>query len=176
MKKLNKKLNNQGFTLIELLAVIVILAIIMVITIPTVLNSMSSARANQLQNAADSVADWFAKEYELAAMGDFAGGADQGFNTYIASLGSGKTYLDLNQSGANATGSKLTEAVLIAAGLSNPGTNIIVGDNNPTSTVYYNTGTNRMCVILYAKQKGSFYVNSKTQAENVGKSAGCPTS
>lgn len=38
------KLNKKGFTLVELLAVIVVLAVIMVIAIPTVIDSMNSAK------------------------------------------------------------------------------------------------------------------------------------
>ena len=63
-----RKINRKGFTLIELLAVIVILAIVMVVTIPSVLRAMASAREKQFQNAADTVADWLNKQYELARM------------------------------------------------------------------------------------------------------------
>ncbi len=64
-----KKLNRKGFTLIELLAVIVILAIVLVVTIPSVISSMNSARENQLQNAVDTVSEWFTKQYEQAKLG-----------------------------------------------------------------------------------------------------------
>ena len=77
-----KKLNRKGFTLIELLAIIVILAIIMVVTIPTVLNSMSNAKESQLQNAANSVAEWFEKQYSLEKLGSVAGGADAAYTTF----------------------------------------------------------------------------------------------
>lgn len=172
----NLKLNKKGFTLIELLAVIVILAIIMVVTIPTVLNSMNRARTNQLQNAADSVSEWFTKEYELAAMGDFAGGADAAFNTYVSSLKKdtdGKkigTYQTLNSS-ESTENYKLDPNVLTAGGISNAATNIDV--NN--SYVYYNTKNSRICVVLKAQSGGSFYVNTDG-ATNKACSSGCNNS
>lgn len=189
MKKLN--LNKKGFTLIELLAVIVILAIIMVVTIPTVLSSMNNARTNQLQNAADSVAEWFTKEYELAAMGDYMGGADPAFNTFVlplkkdASNADIGTYNDLN--GTGSTNAKyLTEAVVTAAGISNAKNNIVTSASAPTtgtnttdSYVYYNTANNKMCVVLFAKRGGSFYVNTSGGNNKVcssGCNNDCPTS
>lgn len=190
-----KRLNRKGFTLIELLAVIVILALLMVIAIPTVLSSMTKARENQLQNAADSTADWFSKQYELAAMGTFAGGADTAFDTYVNGLGTYETLKGTCNTTDGVTvctpvNRPLTKEVLTAAGLSNADNNLNIGktalaanavvpekdaSNNPTneSYVYYNTTTNRFCVVLYAKDGGSFYVNSKTADKNVAKSAGC---
>lgn len=162
-----KKLNRKGFTLIELLAIIVILAIIMVVTIPTVLSSMNTARKNQLQNATDSVAEWFTKQYELANMGDIAGGADTAFNTFI---GSGNSYTSINGVGNKKT---LTTAVLEAAGIANAANNIDV--TNDASYVYYNTTNNKICVQLTAKSGGSFYVNDGTTGANVTTSSGCPT-
>lgn len=43
------KCNKKGFTLVELLAVIVVLAIIMIIAIPSVLNSMATAKKNSFK-------------------------------------------------------------------------------------------------------------------------------
>jgi len=63
-----KKLNRKGFTLIELLAIIVILAIIMVVTIPTVLGSLGSARQDTFNSSANSVAEWFEKQYGLCIL------------------------------------------------------------------------------------------------------------
>ena len=60
-----KKLNKKGFTLIELLAVIVILAVVMVVTIPSVLNSMGSARQEQFKNAVLSIQEYVQKNYDL---------------------------------------------------------------------------------------------------------------
>ena len=64
-----KKLNRKGFTLIELLAVIVILAIVMVVTIPSVLNSMESARQKQFENAIHSIEEYVQKNYDLCKVG-----------------------------------------------------------------------------------------------------------
>lgn len=63
-----KKLNRKGFTLIELLAVIVILAVVMVVTIPSVLNSMDSARKQQFKNAVETVRDYVQKNYDLCTI------------------------------------------------------------------------------------------------------------
>lgn len=173
----NLKLNKKGFTLIELLAVIVILAIIMVVTIPTVLNTMSKARTNQLQNAADSVSEWFAKQYELAAMGNFAGGAEASFNTFVNNLSCTETngtkscngtYQTLNGKSA---AHKLDSVVLTAGGVSNAEANIDLGQN-AESYVYYNTSNGRMCVVLTAKDGGSFYVNASDGVNKVC-SSGC---
>ena len=60
-----KRLNKKGFTLIELLAVIVILAVVMVVTIPSVLNSMGSARQKQLENAVHSIEEYVQKNYDI---------------------------------------------------------------------------------------------------------------
>ena len=62
-----KRLNKKGFTLIELLAVIVILAVVMVVTIPSVLNSMASARQKQLENAVHSIEEYVQKNYDICA-------------------------------------------------------------------------------------------------------------
>ena len=126
-----KKLNRKGFTLIELLAIIVILAIIMVVTIPTVLTSMNNARANQLQNAVDSVSEWFTKQYELASMGEFAGGPDKAFDNF---LGAGATFTSINDSTKK---KDLTVDVLEAAGIANAEENIDITSGK--SYVYYNT-------------------------------------
>lgn len=60
-----KRLNKKGFTLIELLAVIVILAVVMVVTIPSVLNSMASARRRQAINAIHSIEEYVQKNYDI---------------------------------------------------------------------------------------------------------------
>ena len=163
-----KKLNRKGFTLIELLAIIVILAIIMVVTIPTVLTSMNNARANQLQNAVDSVSEWFTKQYELASMGSFAGGPDAAFTTFVGSTG----FTSINDSTKK---KDLTVAVLEAAGIANAEENIDITSGK--SYVYYNTAKKKMCVQLTAKSTGSFYVNggdsTNDKEDNVDQSSGC---
>ena len=59
-----KKLNKKGFTLVELLAVIVVLAIIMVLTLPTVMNSLSSARQSSFLLYASRMLDTAADKYQ----------------------------------------------------------------------------------------------------------------
>ena len=59
-----KKLNKKGFTLVELLAVIVVLAIIMVLTLPTVMNSLSSARQSTFLLYASRMLDTAADKYQ----------------------------------------------------------------------------------------------------------------
>ena len=78
-----KKLNRKGFTLIELLAVIVVLAIIIVVTIPSVIDSMNSAKSKQLENAVGTVTEWFTKQYELDTLGaGVSDGASKEYTTF----------------------------------------------------------------------------------------------
>ena len=153
MKKLNKKLNNQGFTLIELLAVIVILAIVMVITIPTVLNSTNSAKKNAFETSAQTIADWFEKQYGLAQVNDAnltGGSLDTNFTNLCNNDGLGCT---------GTTAKTIDAATMKAAG----------GDmaNYDSATVLI--GSNgRACVTLTAKSTGKF----GTQA-NPAKSQAC---
>lgn len=136
-----KELNRKGFTLIELLAVIVILAVVMVVTIPSILNSMDKARETQLQNAADSVAEWFQKNYELANLGaEFGGGASGEYNSFVGTTGLTSTAKNLNND------------VLKAAGLGG-------GTSDVTGTVKLN-GT-KICVSLTAVSTGKFKTGSK---------------
>ena len=158
-----KKLNNKGFTLIELLAIIVILAIIMVVTIPTVLSSMNKARENQLQNAANSVAEWLSKQYELSALGTIAGGADGTFTTWLGA----SSYTTLSTA-KNFGDTAEAKNMLNAAGISDAGTNFDLAN----SSAQYMTTTGRFCVILKAKDGGSFYNPSDPDA-NTKKSSGC---
>lgn len=156
-----KKLNRKGFTLIELLAIIVILAIIMVVTIPTVLNSMSSAKESQLQNATNSVAEWFEKQYSLAKLGSIGGGADAAYTTFGT----------IPEGTSSSSAKALTVAVLEAAGISDVATNIDVSGTGSSakSTIWYNTAKGKMCVKLTAKTNGSF--DNDTDDEKT--SSGC---
>ena len=124
-----KKLNRKGFTLIELLAVIVILAIVLVVTIPSVIRAMDQARASQLQNSADSVAEWFQKNYDLDTLAEIDNGADESYKEFVCTKsGSGTniTYSDCKSLGTSGTGFNTTtldigntkaNAVLKAAGI-----------------------------------------------------------
>ena len=153
-----KKLNRKGFTLIELLAVIVILAIVLVVTIPSVLTTMNDARNRNLQNAANTVAEWFTKQYELNVLG--------------ANLGSGNVD-SVFASNYTATGKSIPTSataipneVLIAAGISG-------GTTNVTGTVYLQTN-DKFCIVLTAVSGGSFHVNASGYT-NKASSSGCPT-
>ena len=137
-----KKLNRKGFTLIELLAVIVILAIVLVVTIPSVIRSMDKARESQLQNAADSVAEWFQKQYELQDLSAVSGGAEKAYTDFVNTL-TGKTLPAYSASIAD----NLDEPVLKAAGIGG-------GLTDVTGSVSLN-GRN-VCVILKATDTGDF--------------------
>lgn len=151
-----KKLNRKGFTLIELLAVIVILAIVLVVTIPSVLSTMNDAKEKQLQNTADSVAEWYAKQYELAT---FASEFGTSVTTAYTNFPATATLTNFNDT------AKKGKAALIAAGVSNVDTNIDLA-NSSVQLV-----GDKICIILTAKQGGSFY-NSDT-SKNTKKSSAC---
>ena len=135
-----KKLNRKGFTLIELLAVIVILAVVLVVTIPSVISSMNTAKGKQLQNAANTVTEWFTKQYELATLGTVAGDPDPAYKTF---------------GGVTTTSKKLDAAVLKAAGITN--TEGLINDG---STVIL-TAAGKVCVKLEASS-GPFFVDGGT--------------
>ena len=149
-----KKLNRKGFTLIELLAVVVIMAVILVVTIPSVLTSMNNAKKNQLQNATDSVAEWFSKQYELDKYG--LEGTEKAYNDFKPTT-SDKTF--------DRTGGSVA---LVAAGISKPGDNLDLA----ASKIKINETNGKICVTLVAKSGGSFYVN-ETGYNNTKTSAGC---
>lgn len=132
-----KKLNRKGFTLIELLAVIVILAVVLVVTIPSVISSMNKAKESQLQNAADTATEWFAKQYELATLGTVAGDPAPAYKTF---------------GGVTTTSKLLTADVLKAAGITN--TEGLINDG---STVIL-TAAGKVCVKLRA-ESGPFFVD-----------------
>ena len=59
-----KIMNKKGFTLVELLAVIVVLAIIMIIAVPSVMDSMNSARKNAFKIYAQKVLNTAQTKYQ----------------------------------------------------------------------------------------------------------------
>lgn len=83
-----KKLNKKGFTLVELLAVIVVLAIIMVLTLPTIMNSLSSARQSTFLLYANRMLDTAADKYQSDSL-----------------LGSGKTCYTISELNGDNTSS-----------------------------------------------------------------------
>ena len=70
-KKTNTKNNKKkkGFTLVELLAVIIILAIVVGITIPAVLTTTNRTKEKAFKTAAQSVANWVDRQYEVYTKG-----------------------------------------------------------------------------------------------------------
>ena len=146
-----KKLNRKGFTLIELLAVIVILAVVLVVTIPSVIDTMNDARAKSLQNAANTVEEWFTKQYEIETLG--------------ATLGSGtndSAYTTFKGSNNFTTSQMpLTSEVLKAAGVS---------DTTGLSGTIELKGT-KICISLTAVQGSTFFNN--TTNGNTKSSASC---
>ena len=190
-----KKLNNKGFTLIELLAVIVILAIIMVVTIPTVLNSMGSARQNTFNTSANTVADWVEKEYALAMVGGTdveLGGADESFTDVCitdAKPGTGavaKTGYKYCADQAAEVGTAIADAgkpngvALDSTSAAKMVALLKAAGVDPTnySYVYIKVTNGRACVKLGAAQKKtSSATNNNAQFANVekglAKSTGC---
>ena len=92
------KLNKKGFTLVELLAVIVVLAVIMVIAIPTVIDSMNSAKKSSFA--------MYGQKMLNAAMSKVQGDALDGksaqpvykFKELVASSGQYKGYVSYDSS------------------------------------------------------------------------------
>ncbi len=157
-----KKLNRKGFTLIELLAVIVILAVVLVVTIPSVITSMNDARNKNLQNAANTVEEWFTKQYELSVLGTSLGSesVDSVFSdNYLAA---GKS---IPTSDSSVSDKKIADAVLKAAGISG-------GESNVTGTVYLKSDNKTFCVELDAVSGGNFHVNASGY-DNKASSSGC---
>lgn len=155
-----KKLNRKGFTLIELLAVIVILAVVLVVTIPSVISSMNTAKGKQLQNAANTVTEWFTKQYELATLGsDMVGTPDAVYTAFVNKLTDKK--LPTSESGA----ATMSPEILKAAGLTDT--------NNIEGTVYLNG--NKICIKLTANDGSQFY-NNADSTKNIVLGPGCANS
>ena len=155
-----KKLNRKGFTLIELLAVIVILAVVLVVTIPSVISSMNTAKGKQLQNAANTVTEWFTKQYELATLGsDMVGTPDAAYTAFVNKLTDKK--LPTSESGA----ATMSPEILKAAGLTDT--------NNIEGTVYLNG--NKICIKLTANDGSQFY-NNADSTKNIVLGPGCANS
>ena len=158
-----KKLNRKGFTLIELLAVIVVLAIIIVVTIPSVIDSMNSAKSKQLENAVGTVTEWFTKQYELDTLGaGVSDGASKEYTTFKNTF-TDKALPITAPTADNITGAD-GETVLKAAGITNP--------KGLTGVVYVND--KKICVKLTADSTSQFY-NASDTTKNIANGSGCPT-
>lgn len=171
-----KKLNRKGFTLIELLAVIVVLAIIIVVTIPSVIDSMNSAKSSQLNNAVGTVTEWFTKQYELDTLGTGVGVGPTGVG-----VGPSKEYTNFLKSKdtehtdstqkvavplpkAKESAFELNTDVLKAAGITNPA--------GLTGKIYVND--TKICVVLTADSTSQFY-NASDTTKNTANGSGCST-
>lgn len=153
-----KRLNRKGFTLIELLAVVVIMGIILVVTIPSVLNTTNTAKEKQLKNAANTVADWYTKQYQLYLL-DMEGVVDENFTNFhpniTSSVGSRRPF-KANDPETYPPDNEVRVASLEAAGLTD------VEANYDLLTSYFILNGNKVCVMLTASSTGSFYVKGKT--------------
>ena len=89
LKKIKEKI--KGFTLVELLAIIVILAIIMLIAIPTVLNTLQSARKKAFVEYADKIVGLSEQKYLEGVMI-----GEEDYTCYIYNI---KTDLGLSNTG-----------------------------------------------------------------------------
>ena len=138
-----KRLNRKGFTLVELLAVIIILAIVVGITIPAVLTTTQKAKEKAFQAAADSAADWFERQYQVALSGVNGIGVtlDTNFETACGSTGATCNSATSFTSSANA-------ALFAAAGLKT--------SNVESMTVTISASTGRSCVVLNAAADGDY--------------------
>ena len=180
-----KKLNRKGFTLVELLAVIIILAIVVGITIPAVLTTTSKAKTNAFQTAANSVANWFDRQYQVAKTGLASSDVatlDAHFSNFCGETGancekSGEITKAIVQAPTTTSNFvKITDANLIAA-------SGVTTANVEAIYVRINSGTGRTCVILAAKENGDYYKAGNNNYNNKGKlqsnymqSSYCPAS
>ena len=122
------KLNKKGFTLVELLAVIIILAIVVGITIPAVLTTTSNAKKKAFQTAANTMADWIDRQYQVYTTGITTDGIatlDPTFESecinhqgkYIDSTGTEKNYTDTYTCDTSKRVTFVNKDFIIAAGL-----------------------------------------------------------
>lgn len=138
-----KKLNRKGFTLVELLAVIVILAIVVGITLVTVLPTLKNSREKAFQLSADTVADYYDKQYQLYSIGETSSFSSE----EIKKFGTDQQ-VDYKASGVK-------EA------------------NYDAGTFRIDTSTGRVCVILTRSTDGEYYDAVGTQGNGTTKSSGC---
>lgn len=164
-----KRLNKKGFTLVELLAVIIILAIVVGLTIPAVLTVTTNTKKKAFDTAAQEMANWFDRQYQVAITGL---GSD-GIATLDANFGT-----TCGSDGANCTAGMvgIPNALVVAAGVRTdnvvPSTGANGEDLGTVSTVYINSATGRSCVKLIASTGGD-YPDGKTECGGVCEESMC---
>ena len=92
------KLNKKGFTLVELLAVIVVLAVIMVIAIPTVIDSMNSAKKSSFAMYGQKMLNAAMSKVQGDALNGVAAKTVYKFSELVASSGQYKGYVSYTSS------------------------------------------------------------------------------
>lgn len=92
------KLNKKGFTLVELLAVIVVLAVIMVIAIPTVIDSMNSAKKSSFAMYGQKMLNAAMSKVQGDALDGKAAQSVYKFSELVASSGQYKGYVSYTSS------------------------------------------------------------------------------
>lgn len=90
------KLNKKGFTLVELLAVIVVLAVIMVIAIPTVIDSMNSAKKSSFAMYGQKMLNAAMSKVQGDALNGVGAEPKYKFSELVASSGQYKGYVSYN--------------------------------------------------------------------------------
>ena len=92
------KLNKKGFTLVELLAVIVVLAVIMVIAIPTVIDSMNSAKKSSFAMYGQKMLNAAMSKVQGDALNGVGASTVYKFSELVASSGQYKGYVSYTSS------------------------------------------------------------------------------
>lgn len=87
------KLNKKGFTLVELLAVIVVLAVIMVIAIPTVIDSMNSAKKSSFAMYGQKMLNAAMSKVQGDALNGVGAKTKYKFSELVSSSGQYKGYV-----------------------------------------------------------------------------------
>lgn len=147
-----RKLDNKGFTLVELLAVIAILAIITAVSVPSILSISGNAKQDIFDESADTMATYFASQYQLAMIGE----ADEFFTELCGT------------DGALCEGKRvaLTGRAILAAGGEDANYNVgTISDGNMNlslASAYTSASSVKIlsnggvCVILHASSDGQF--------------------
>lgn len=161
-----KRLNKKGFTLVELLAVIIILAIVVGLTIPAVLTVTTNTKKKAFDTAAQEMANWFDRQYQVAISGITVGDIatlDANFSSVCGSEGKNCEEKDTDNKSAKV---KITAPLAVAAGVR--AENI----NSNSSYVYINKATGRSCVVLVASSNGD-YPDGKIECGGVCEESMC---